>query len=170
LERPVAARVVGRVLLPAAPDDGDPGTGEDADGVLMVMAPGAGLLVEAARSGIDVAGVGGEVAHRVTQLLVRALPEHDGSHLAGLAGGRGYAGQAGQRIRGRESASGVTDLAQQSCGPNGPGAGQAGEDRTVGVGRELLGDAGGEGLDLDDNPRRTVADPHERPTTGPVRR
>ena len=46
LEGPVAGRVVGGFVLPAVPDDEQPGAGEDADGVGVVVATGPGSLVE----------------------------------------------------------------------------------------------------------------------------
>src|SRR5664279_1618491 len=39
LQRAVVGRVVDGVVLPAAPDDVDPGAGQDADGVLVVAFP-----------------------------------------------------------------------------------------------------------------------------------
>src|ERR1039457_6348499 len=46
LERAVFDGVVGDAVLPAAPDDVEPGSGEDADGVGVVVASVAGALVE----------------------------------------------------------------------------------------------------------------------------
>jgi hypothetical protein len=46
LQGPVFGRVVGDAILPAAPDDVQPGAGEDPDGVGMVVAAVAGSGVE----------------------------------------------------------------------------------------------------------------------------
>ena len=46
LECPVFGRVVGDPVLPAVPDDEEPGAGEDADGVRMVVAAADGTAVE----------------------------------------------------------------------------------------------------------------------------
>lgn len=70
LEGAVAVGVVGDGLVPAAPDDVRPGAGEDAHGVGVVVAAGAGALVEVGGPGVGVAGVAGEVAQRVAQLFV----------------------------------------------------------------------------------------------------
>ena len=47
----VPVRVVGNLVDPAAPDDADPGAGQDAYGVGMVVAAGAGV-------GVDLRGPG----------------------------------------------------------------------------------------------------------------
>jgi hypothetical protein len=73
LEGVVGGGVVGHVVLPASPDDVRPGAGEDADGVGMVTAAGDGLVVEDSGPGAGAAGVAGEVAQGVSQLLVGAL-------------------------------------------------------------------------------------------------
>src|SRR5664279_1218177 len=148
LEGAVDGRVVGDVVLPAAPDHMYPGSGQDADGVRVVVSAGAGLLVQAGGPKVDVTAVGGKVAQRVPQLLVRSPAENHGLDLAGLAGRGGHTGQAGQRVGGGEPAPRVADLCQQPRGADRAGAGQAGEDGAVGVSLELLADTGGQGLDL----------------------
>lgn len=57
-------RVVGGVVLPASPDDGGPGAGEDTNGVWVVAVPGPGLGVEIRGPGVGVSGVAGEVTER----------------------------------------------------------------------------------------------------------
>ena len=96
LECPVFGRVVGDPVLPAVPDDEEPGAGEDADGVRMVVAAADGTAVEVGGPGVGMAGVAGEVADRVAQLFVGSPAEADGAVLTGLAGGGGDAGQAGR--------------------------------------------------------------------------
>ena len=66
----------------------------------MVVCGGDGLLVEVLGPGVAAAGVAGEVADRVAELLVAGPAEPDGPDLAGLAGRGRDAGEAGQRIRG----------------------------------------------------------------------
>src|SRR5579875_3148320 len=125
LEGAMLGRVVGRAVLPAVPDDEEPGAGEDADRVRVVVAAGDGAAVE----------VGGPA-------------EADGTVLARLASARRDAGQAGQGLRGREASAAVADLGQQAGGADGAGAGKAGEDVGVGVQGELLFDLLGKDLDL----------------------
>jgi len=62
LEGVVLAGVVGFAGLPAVPDDVEPGAGEDADGVGVVVAAVTGSLVEVLGPGVGAAGVAGEVA------------------------------------------------------------------------------------------------------------
>ncbi len=50
--------------------------------------------------------------------------------------------------RGWEASAGVADLGEQPGRADGAGAGQGREDSPVGVGGELVADAGGQGLDL----------------------
>ncbi len=70
LEAVVGGGVVEDVVLPASPDDVRPGAGEDADGVGVVAATGDGLAVEVGGPGAGRAGVAGEVAQGVAELLV----------------------------------------------------------------------------------------------------
>src|SRR5262245_55238759 len=85
LERAVPVGVVGGVGGPALPDDVDPGAGEDAHGVRVVVAAGSGTGVELGGPGVLVTAVAGEVADGVAQLLVHGPAERDDAGLAGLA-------------------------------------------------------------------------------------
>src|SRR5450755_2191253 len=113
LEGPVLGGIVGGVVLPAVPDHVQPGAGEDAGGVGVVLAAGDGLVVELSGPGAGVAGVGGEVADGVAELLVDGPAEADGFDLAGLAGGGRDPGQAHQRGRVGGTLAAVADLGQQ---------------------------------------------------------
>src|SRR5580704_5298846 len=148
LEGLVAGWVVGGSVLPAVPDDVQPGAGEDADGVRVVVAAGDGLVVELGGPGAGAAGVAGEVGDGIAELLVAGPAEPDGADLAGLAGGRCRSSQAGQRFGGGEAGAAVADLGEQPGGADASGAGQAGEDVLVGVQGELLADLSGQGFDL----------------------
>jgi hypothetical protein len=96
----VSGGVVGLSGLPAVPDDGEPGAGEDADGVGVVVASVAGALVEVGCPGVGVSAVAGEVGDGIAQLFVAGPAEGDGSEFAGLSGRGGGAGEAGQGFRG----------------------------------------------------------------------
>lgn len=148
LECAVLVGVVGQAVLPASPDDVEPGAGEDADGVGVVVAAGAGSVVEVGGPGVDQAGVGGEVGDGVAELFVAGPSESDRAELAGLAGRGGGSGQAGQRFGGWEPGSSVADFGEQSGSADAAGAGQRGKDVCVGVGVELLVDLLLECLDL----------------------
>ena len=58
LQGAVFGGVVGNVVLPAAPADVEPGAGEDADGVGVVVAAGSGPLVEVRGPGVGVVAAG----------------------------------------------------------------------------------------------------------------
>jgi hypothetical protein len=119
LQGVVVCGVVGGVVLPAVPDDEQPGAGQDADGVGVVVAAGAGSLVEVGGPGAGVAGVAGEVGDGVAELLVAGPAEGNGAYLARLAGrGRG-AGEAGEGFGGGEPGAAVADLGEQPCGADG---------------------------------------------------
>src|SRR5512147_3050150 len=119
LQGVVAGGLVGDVVLPAVPDDVEPGASEDAHGVRMVVAAGQGAPVEVGGPGVGAAAVGGEVADRVAQLFVGGPAEPDGARPAGLAGGGGDPGQAGQRLWGGDPGPAVADLGEQPGGAHG---------------------------------------------------
>src|SRR5579875_1795833 len=148
LECVVFGGVVGDVFLPAVPDDEEPGAGEDAYGVGVVVSSVAGSLVEVGGPGVGVARVAGEGGDGVAQLFVAGPSEGDGSQFARLSGGGGGAGEAGQRFGGGELGAAVADLGQQPCGADLPGAGQGREDVPVGVRGQLGADLFLQGLDL----------------------
>src|SRR5271170_3490119 len=133
LECPVAGGVVDGFVLPAVPDDEQ---------------PGAGAVVEVGGPGAGAAGVAGEVGDGVAELFVAGPAEADRTYCAGLAGGRCGAGEAGQGFGGGEPGAAVADLGEQAGGADGAGAGQRGEDVRVGVQGELLADLLRQGLDL----------------------
>src|SRR6185503_12707410 len=150
LEGAVLSRVVGDVVLPAVPDDVEPGAGQDAHGVGVVVTAGASAAVEVLGPGVCAAGVGGEVGDGVAQVFVARPSESDRTHGARLAGGGGDASQACQCLGGGESAATVADFGEKLCGSDLSGPGQAGEDVRIGVRGELVGDLIGQGLDLFD--------------------
>src|SRR6476469_8828876 len=98
LQCSVLVGVVGGVVLPAVPDDVDPGAGQDAYGVGVVVAAGDGAVVEVGGPGVGPSGVTGEVGDGVAQLFGARPTESDAADLAGLSGRGGDPGQAGQRF------------------------------------------------------------------------
>src|ERR1700746_2283184 len=87
LEGVVLGGGVGGGVLAAAPDDVDPGAGQDADGVRVVLATVAGAVVNAGRPGAGVPGVSGEVADGVAELVADRPSEVVGDVAARPAGG-----------------------------------------------------------------------------------
>src|SRR5215467_6430803 len=90
--------VVGGVVLPAAPDDADPGAGEDADGVGVVFAGGTGLVVDAGGPGAGVAAVVGVDGDGPAEPLVAGPAEVHGAVLAGFPGDGGDPGEGGDGV------------------------------------------------------------------------
>ena len=95
----------------------------------VVVSSGAGAVVEVGGPGVGVSAVAGEVGDGVAELFVCGPTESDVFDFAGLAGGGGDAGQAGQRFGGGESGAAVADLGEQAGRAEGARAGQGGEDR-----------------------------------------
>jgi hypothetical protein len=141
----------GLILVDRLLGDVEPGAGQDAYRVGVVVAAVAGALVEVGGAGVGVAAVAGEVADRVAQSLVEGPAEGHDADLAGFAGRWGYAGQAGQGVGGGEAAAGVTDLGQQPSGAYGAGPGQRRAGVVVRVQFEGFGDLLRERLDLGDD-------------------
>src|SRR5207244_12108548 len=84
----VAGGVVGLAGVPAGPDDAQPGAGEDADGVWVAAAAGAGAVVDVGGPGAAVAGVVGEGGERLAGAGVAGVAEADGAVGAGGFGHR----------------------------------------------------------------------------------
>ena len=101
----MAGGVIRDVVLPAAPDDAAPRAAEGAQRAGVVVAAGAGAVVEVGGPGAGPAGVSGEVAQGVAELLVGSPSERDGLDLARLPGRGGHPGQAGQGVAGGEAAA-----------------------------------------------------------------
>jgi len=118
----VIGGVVGGVVLPAVPDDVEPGAGEDAYGVGVVLAAGDGSVVEVGGPGVGVAGVVGEVADCVTEVLVARPAKPDQGQLAGLPCRGRDAGQTRQRFWGGEPGAAVPDFCQKPRGADGRAA------------------------------------------------
>src|SRR4051794_17242106 len=88
----VFSRVVRRVGVPAAVDDADPGTGQNTDGVRMVVAAGDRVSVELRRPGAFVPAVIGEASNRFAESFVASPPEMHGPVLPGRFRDRADAG------------------------------------------------------------------------------
>src|SRR4051794_22882010 len=96
----VECGVKGRAVLPAAPDDAEPGAGENADGVRMAAAAGDGSPIDVGRPRVGSAAAVGEVHHCGAQLLVTRPSEHGLFPFAGLTC-RAVTLQPGRRARRR---------------------------------------------------------------------
>src|SRR5258705_1881339 len=94
----VLCRVVGDAVVPAAPDDADPGAGQYAYGVGMVVAASAGVGVDLGRPWVGVAAVVGECGDRDAEAFVAGPTEVHGPMPAGLVGDGGGSGQGGDGV------------------------------------------------------------------------
>ena len=97
------------------------------------------------------AGVGGEVADRVAQLLVGRPAERGGLHLPRLPRRGGHTGQRSERLGCGEPGAAVPDLGRQPGRAQGLGAREGQEDVRVGVLTQQGGDVAVEGVDLGDD-------------------
>jgi len=68
---------VGKALLPAGPEDAEPGAGEDADGMRMIAAAGARLLVDVRGPVRGVSRMVGNRGMRESQALITRPAEGD---------------------------------------------------------------------------------------------
>lgn len=83
----MVGRVVGGAVLPAVPDGVEPGAGQDAHGVGVVVSSGDGAVVAVGGPEVGSAAVTGEVADGVAELFVCGPTESDVFDFAGLTGG-----------------------------------------------------------------------------------
>ncbi len=90
--------VVGDAVEPAAVDDAYPGAREDPGGVGVVLAGGAGVVVDLRGPGAGVAAVIGVDGDGSPESLVAGPAEVHGAVLAGLAGDGGDAGEGGDGV------------------------------------------------------------------------
>ena len=91
----VEAGVERNAVLPAPPDDPDPGPGEDADGVRMAAASGDRTSVDGVSPGVGHPAAVCEIHHCGSEFLVARPPEHDLFTFAGLPCRRRRPGQGG---------------------------------------------------------------------------
>src|ERR1700739_4912397 len=80
----VAGGVVGVVVLPQAPDDLTPRAAEDAGGVLVAGAAGAGAIVDVGRPRVVAAAGVGQHAERLAQAVITRPAKLSAFGLAGL--------------------------------------------------------------------------------------
>ena len=78
--------VVWDAVLPGAPEDAHPGAGEDADGVGVLAATGAGSAVDGGGPDTGVSGVVGEACDGEAQPFVAGPAEDDAAAFAGGVG------------------------------------------------------------------------------------
>src|SRR5580704_11664510 len=80
----VSGRLIGGPVLPAAPENPDPGPSQGADRVRVILASGPGLRVDLAGPGVPVAGGVGKPGDGGPQALVAGPPEGGDAKLSRL--------------------------------------------------------------------------------------
>ena len=143
----MTGRVEGLAVLPAAPDDADPGPGQDADRVGMSASPRNCSLVDVGRPRVGHPTPVREVHQGGSEPFVARPPKHGLVAFPGLPGRGGRSGQGGEGVIGGKPFPAIADLGQQGGGPDHPRSWQFSEDVLVGVRVEELGDLL---FDLDD--------------------
>ena len=114
--------VVFGVVLPGPPEDADPGSGEDSDGMGVPAATGSGLAVDGGGPGGGMAGVvGGWTAplsngDGLPEAVIAGPAEHDAAAFAGGVGDRGDAGFGGELVLGGEALAHVAELGEDLGG------------------------------------------------------
>jgi hypothetical protein len=98
LQGAVPGRVIGRPVLPAAPDDAAPGASERANRALVVVAACSRSGVVISRPGMPVPGAVSERVKRAAEPFVASPAKARDLAFAGLHGDRGLAGVAGERV------------------------------------------------------------------------
>src|ERR1039458_3160701 len=136
----VRGGVAGYAVEPAAVDDADPGAGEYAGGVRMVLAAGAGIVADLRGPGAGVPAVVGEGGDRDTEPLAAGPAEVHGPVLAGLPGDGGAAGEGGDGAGVPAGLPGIAPLGEHPGSVDLTRPGQRREDRAVRVLPEVGGD------------------------------
>src|SRR5688500_4334607 len=116
--------VVGRVVLPAAPEHADPGAGQDTGGVMVVLAGGAGAVVDVGGPRAGEAAGGGEGGQCDAEAFVAGPAEGHAALPARGLGDRGDSGQGGDGVGVVEDLAGLAPFGQDLGGVDGSGAGQ----------------------------------------------
>src|SRR5207244_2396507 len=130
----VAAEVVGGPVLPAAPQNSDPGTREDANGVRMVAAAADSSLVPGGGPRGGMPGIIGEGRERRAQAFIAGPAECDAVMLTGGVSDGSDAGLGGQVLGTAKAAALIAELGQDLSGVDGAAARQALPDGGAGGG------------------------------------
>src|SRR5579875_1870120 len=119
----VEGGIVGGAVLPAAPDDAQPGPGQYPDGVRVAAAAADRGSVDGGCPGVRHAAAVGEVHDGGAEFLAARPAEHGLAAFAGLAGGGAGTGERGQRAVGGQPLPAIADLGEQGGGADGARAG-----------------------------------------------
>src|SRR5215212_2682958 len=137
-------RVVRSAIGPSAPEDAQPGTSEDTDGVRVVAASGLCLGVDAGGPGIGVARVVGQAGESCAQPVVAGPSEGDGLGLARLVGDGSDAGFGGQVLVAEEALAHAAELREDLRRADAAGAREAHQELAVFERSDVMLDAAGQ--------------------------
>src|SRR5262245_23017553 len=143
----VLGRVVRGLVDPAGPDDADPGAGEHADGMWVVVAAGDRVSVDPGRPRAGVAGVVGPQGDRGAEALVAGPAEVHGVVLAGGLGDRHDAREGGDGVGAGVGLAAVAPLGEHLGGADLTRPWQRREDLGVWVLTQVGGDRAVQVLD-----------------------
>src|SRR5713101_1670725 len=150
----VRGAVVRLMRAPAAPENTQPGAGEDADGVRVIASAAARPAVDVGRPDGAVARVVGETGERLAKALVAREAEGDSAMLARGVSDGCDAGLGGELVVAGEAGAVVTQLGEDLGGVDAAGTRQRSDDWPVWVrgdgvldGRRELGELRNEGLE-----------------------
>jgi hypothetical protein len=146
----MTGRVVGGVVLPAAPEHAQPGPGEDADGVRMITSAGAGLLVDVRGPMRRVPRIIGKRREGAPQTLMTSSAE---SHRSVLPRGLGDGSDSrfsGEVFERREPPAIVAEFRKDLRGVDAAGAREGHQGRAIGVDRDGVFDGAADVLKLSD--------------------
>jgi hypothetical protein len=153
----VLGGVVDRLVMPARPDDPEPGPGQDANGVGMVLAASAGVGVELGGPRRAVPRVAGEGGQGLSGLGVGRPAEGDGPALAGGFGDRRGPAFGGGVLDGAGAVQDWADLGDDLGQVDLADAGQVGQQLGLGVAEQpgaqrvvQVGDRGQQGAQQPD--------------------
>ena len=150
LGSPVEGDVIGTAILPAAPEDPDPRASEDPDGVRMIAAARPGARVDGGGPRRGVAGVVGKSREGLPEAFVAGPAEGDAVVFARGVGHRGDAAFSGELVGGREASAVIAEFGEDLGGVDVAAAGQALQERPIGMLLQGRGDGGGQLLDVGD--------------------
>lgn len=150
ISRAVFSGVVRSVILPGAPQYADPGAREDADGVWMAGAAGAGALIDIGGPWAGVSGVVCPGGERTTQAMVAGPAERDATGFTRLVGDRAHASFGGELGIGLEAFAHRAEFGEQLRGIDTPGAWEGHDEVAIGQCGDGVLDARAQGGQLRD--------------------
>src|SRR6185437_15458282 len=147
-------RVIRFAIRPSSPDHAHPGTSEDAHGVRVIAAAGAGPVVDVSGPDAGVPRVVGEAGQSGAQAMVAGAAEGDGPGFARRVGDGTNTGFGGQPGLVSEAFTYAAELGKDLRSANAPGPRKAHHDASIVERFDVVLDAAGQQADLLDELRQ----------------